>query len=264
MGALKLFDTHTHLSDARFDADRDAVIARMREAGLALALAIGDGSADPSGAFELADCCDFIYAAAGVHPHDAIKWDGARAELIKQCMARPKAAALGEIGLDFYYDHSPRDAQRSAFEAQLDLALEVRKPVIIHIREAHGEALERLSARHKAGRLPPGVMHCYTGSLESARQYINMGLYISLSGAVTFKNAPKLWEVAERIPLERLLIETDCPYMAPVPMRGKRNEPSYVKYIAEKIAALRGVTAEDLAAATYKNGKELFNIEDNL
>jgi TatD DNase family protein len=263
MDALTLFDTHTHLCDARFDEDREAVIARMREAGVALALVIGDGSADPSGAYKLADQHNFLYAAAGVHPHDASKWDGARADLIKKYMAHPKAAALGEIGLDFHYDHSPRDAQRTAFEAQLDLALELGKPVIIHIREAHGEAIERLSARHKAGRLPRGVMHCYTGSLESARLYIDMGMYISLSGAVTFKNAPKLWEIARHIPLERLLIETDCPYMAPVPMRGKRNEPAHVRYVAEKIAALRGIPAEAMAAAALKNGKELFNIDEN-
>jgi TatD DNase family protein len=236
----------------------------MREAGVALALVIGDGSGDPSGAFELADQHDFLYAAAGVHPHDASKWDGARAELIKKFMARPKAAALGEIGLDYHYEHSPRDAQRTAFEAQLDLALELNKPVIIHIREAHGEAIERLSERHKTGRLPRGVMHCYTGSPESARQYTDMGMYISFSGAVTFRNAPKLWAAAKRIRLERLLIETDCPYMAPVPMRGKRNEPAYVKHVAEKIAALRGITAEAAAAATFRNGRELFNIESAL
>ena len=256
---MHLFDTHTHLGSEPYDEDRADTIARMRAAGVTLALAVGC-EADLSRAFSVAETYDFIYATAGVHPHDASEWNATRANAVREKMSHPKAVALGEIGLDFHYDFSPRDAQREAFEDQLDMACALDVPVILHIRDAHGEATERLTARFENGRLPRGVMHCYTGSWESAKQYLRMGLYISLSGAVTFKNAPKVWEVAENIPLDRLLIETDCPYMAPVPLRGKRNEPAYVQYIAEKIAALRGDSTDAIAAATYENGKRLFGI----
>jgi len=257
---MNLFDTHVHLTDPRFQEDFADVIGRMREAGVSLALTVGDGADDLEGAFALARDYDFLYAAAGIHPHDASAFSPERAEMLRAWMNREKVVALGEIGLDYHYDLSPRDKQREAFDAQLSLAHELKKPVIMHIREAHGEAVETLASRARAGRMPPGVMHCYTGSWESARQYMDMGLYISLSGAVTFKNAPKLWEVAEKMPLERLMIETDCPYMAPVPMRGKRNEPSFVRYVAERIAEIRGMDAEAFAQAAAENGKRLFAI----
>jgi len=257
---MNLFDTHVHLTDPRFQEDFPEVITRMREVGVSLALTVGDGADDPEGAFALARAYDFIYAAAGIHPHDASAFSPERFEMIRGWMDREKVVALGEIGMDYHYDLSPREKQREAFDAQLSLAYELKKPVIMHIREAHGEAVEMLTARTRAGQMPPGVMHCYTGSWESARQYMDMGLYISLSGAVTFKNAPKLWEVAEKVPLDRLMIETDCPYMAPVPMRGRRNEPSFVRYVAERIAEIRGMDAEVFADAAAGNGKRLFGI----
>lgn len=256
---MKLFDTHTHINDERFDADRDEVIARMREAGVDLAIVIGC-AADPIDSFELADAHDFLYASAGVHPHEASEWSVERAALIRKYMGYKKAVAVGEIGLDYHYDLSPRDMQRRAFIEQLDIACDTGKPVILHVRDAHGEATDILTERYKRGALPPGVMHCYTGSWESAKQYMKMGLYISLAGAVTFKNAPKVWEVARNMPIDRLLIETDCPYLAPTPMRGKRNEPAFVKITAEKIAELRGERSEDVALATYENGRRLFGI----
>jgi len=257
------FDTHTHYEDKRFNDDRDELLGSMQLNGVSLILNVAYSLRSAKFGIELAEKYPFVYASVGVHPHDSKSMTDETVTQLEELLKHPKAVAVGEIGLDFHYDHSPRDAQRAAFEAQLSLALELGKPVIIHIREAHGEAIDIMSARHKTGRLPRGVMHCYTGSLESARLYINMGMYISLSGAVTFKNAPKLWEAAKHIPLERLLIETDCPYMAPVPMRGQRNEPAFVKYIAEKIAALRGIPAEALAVASFKNGKELFNIDED-
>lgn len=257
---MRLFDTHAHITDERFDEDRQAVIERLTEAGVELMLLVGDGSKEEQPVYPLAEAHPNFYAATGVHPHDASAWNKEVRERIIRWMAHPKSVALGEIGLDYHYDLSPRDIQRQAFQEQLDLAYELNKPVILHIREAHGEATEILSAQVKAGRMPAGVMHCYTGSWESAKQYLNMGLYISFSGAVTFKNAPKLTEVAQNLPIDRILVETDCPYMAPVPMRGKRNEPAFVAYTAAKIAEVRGEDPDEVALQTLENGRRLFGI----
>ena len=253
---LVLFDTHTHINDERFDADRSEVIENMQRAGVQLAVVVGDAAAQPESAFALADAYPFLYAAAGVHPHDAIQYNDAIQAQIETWMAHPKAVALGEIGLDYHYDLSPRDVQKDVFARQLALAKRLNKPVIIHIREAHGDAMDILRTADR----PAGVLHCYTGSWESAKAYLDMGFYISLSGAVTFKNAPKLAQVAQNVPLDRLLVETDCPYMAPVPMRGKRNEPAFVAYTAQKVAELRGMDAEEFALVAYENGKRLFGI----
>lgn len=259
---MNLFDTHCHLTDERFEHDLGETIARMRAAGVNLAVAIADAATDPMPAIRLAQEHDFLYAAAGVHPHDASRWDADRAERLTGWLREPKIVALGEIGLDYHYDLSPRDIQRRAFDEQLEMARALNLPAILHIREAHGEALHMLTARHRAGRLPAGVMHCYTGSWESARAYLDMGFYLSLSGAVTFKNAPKLWEVAEKCPIDRLLIETDCPYMAPVPLRGKRNEPAFVQHTARRVAEIRGMGEDELAERTTQNGKRLFGIDN--
>ena len=257
---MRLFDTHCHITDERFDEDRDDVIRRMIDAGVERALIVGDGSREEQPAFTLAERFDWMYAATGVHPHDASSWNDEARARVEKWMAHPKAVALGEIGLDYHYDLSPRDVQKRVFDEQLEMAFVLDKPVILHIREAHGDATDIMTARWKAGRLPRGVMHCYTGSWESAKQYLAMGLYVSFSGAVTFKNAPKLSEVAKNLPLDRLLVETDCPYMAPVPMRGQRNEPAFVAYTARKVAELREMDEDELALAALENGKRLFAI----
>ena len=257
---MRLFDTHAHITDERFDEDREQVIRRLKEAGVELMLLVGDASQEEQPVYPLAEQDPCFYAATGVHPHDASQWNEAARERIIRWMAHPKSVALGEIGLDYHYDLSPRDIQRKAFDEQLELAYELGKPVILHIREAHGDATDMLTARAKAGRMPAGVMHCYTGSWESAKQYLNMGLYISFTGAVTFKNAPKLSEVAANLPADRILVETDCPYMTPVPLRGKRNEPAFVVHTAEKIAEIRGVSPEEFALQALENGKRLFGI----
>ncbi|MEG2136748.1 MAG: TatD family hydrolase [Clostridia bacterium] len=258
---MRLFDTHCHLTDERFAGDLPDVIARMRAAGVARAVVIGDAAKDASDVIALARAHDFLSCAAGVHPHDASCWDDARAQLLRGWLGAPKMVALGEIGLDYHYDLSPRDDQLRAFDAQLAIAFELGLPAILHIREAHGEATELLRARFRAGALPRCVMHCYTGSWESAKGYLSMGMYISFTGAVTFKNAPKLAEVARNVPLDRLMLETDCPYMTPVPLRGTRNEPAYIAYTAEKIAALRAVPAPALAQAAYENSQRFFGGE---
>ena len=188
---MPLFDTHCHLTDPRFQEDLPQVIERMRQAGVELAVVVGDAAQDPASAFDLCQEHPFLYAAAGVHPHDASCWDEGRAQMLEAWMGREKAVALGEIGLDYHYDLSPRPQQRLAFDDQLDMAYRLNKPAILHIREAHGEATAILSARWRAGRLPLCVMHCYSGSWESARTYLDMGMYLSFTGSVTFKNAAK-------------------------------------------------------------------------
>ena len=274
---MRLFDTHCHIADPRFDADRDEVIARFREAGVARALVVADprepiydGPEDEGGqlvavgnedrVFELVEAHDFLYGAIGVHPHNASGWDAAAEATVLEYLKHPKCRLLGEIGLDYHYDLSPRDVQRKVFDRQLDMAFDAGVPVQLHIREAHGDCLDMLRARAKAGRMPSGIMHCYTGSWESAKIYLDLGLHISLSGAVTFKNAPKLAEVARNVPADRLLVETDCPYMAPVPLRGRRNEPAFIVHTFAKVAELRGEAPDRLAEQLWRNANDIMGI----
>ncbi len=259
---MNLFDTHCHLTDERFREDFDQVLQRMKEEAVNFAVVVGEASdgTDALDALKLCEGRERFYAAVGVHPHAASEWNGETAARLKGFLKHPKAVCLGEIGLDFHYDTSPREKQVEAFEAQLDMALSLSKPVALHIREAHGEATEILRAHFKAGRLPECVLHCYSGSWESAKGYLAMGCYISLSGSVTFKNAPKLHEVAVKTPMDRLLVETDCPYLAPEPMRGRRNEPSFVAHTARRVADLRGMDFEALADATTENSIRFFRL----
>jgi len=275
---IRLFDTHCHIADPRFDGDRDAVIQRFLDAGVQRALvvadpreAIYDGPEDEGGrlvavgnqdrVFALADRHDFLYGAVGVHPHNASSWDADAEDTVVKTLKHPRCRLLGEIGLDYHYDLSPRDMQRKVFDIQLDMAYERDVPVQLHIREAHGDCMDMLRARARAGRMPGGIMHCYTGSWESAKVYLDLGLYISLSGAVTFKNAPKLAEVAQNVPPDRLLIETDCPYMAPVPLRGRRNEPAFIVHTFEKVAGLRQADPEALAEQLWENANRAMGIK---
>ena len=274
---MRLFDTHCHIADPRFDGDREAVIQRFLDANVRRALvvadprgAIYDGPEDESGrlvavgnqekVFSIVGAHDFLYGAVGVHPHNASGWDADAEATVRRFLRHPSCRLLGEIGLDYHYDLSPRDVQRDVFDIQLDMALELGFPVQLHIREAHGDCMDMLRARAKAGRMPPGIMHCYTGSWESAKLYLDLGLYISLSGAATFKNAPKLAEVARNVPVDRLLIETDCPYMAPVPLRGRRNEPAFIVHTFERVAALRNAEPEALAGQLWENSNRTLGI----
>jgi len=255
---MEFIDTHAHLYDPAFDGDREEVIKRYREAGGRELICVAFDMDSISKALNLAEKYDFIYASAGVHPHDAGGVPGNYLELLADSARHPKVVALGEMGLDYYRDLSPREVQRKVFVEQLNLAKEVGKPIIIHDRDAHGDLLDVL--RREGVGEAGGVMHCFSGSPEMARECINMGMYVSLAGPVTFKNARKLKEVAVSVPLDRLLIETDCPYLAPEPRRGKRNEPVYVKYVAERVAELRGITLEELTFATSSNARELFGL----
>ena len=253
---MRLFDTHCHIADPRFDEDRAEVIRRLLDAGVQRALVVADPREEVPNeekVFALVDEYDFLYGAIGVHPHNASGWDADAEATVRKYLAHPKCRLLGEIGLDYHYDLSPRDVQRAVFDRQLDMACELDIPVQLHIREAHGDCMDMLRARAKAGRMPAGIMHCYTGSWEAAKVYLDLGMFISLSGAVTFKNAPKLQEVAVNTPADRLLIETDCPYMAPVPLRGRRNEPAFIVHTFLKIAELRGEDPERLSEQLWQN-----------
>ncbi len=255
-----LFDTHAHPNDPRFDGDRDAVLARMREAGM-LCVCVGSDMETSRTSVELARENGFLYAAVGVHPHDAKAFcEQTDAPRLTDWLTRePKAVALGEIGLDYHYDYSPRDVQRDVFARQLDLAYALGKPVVLHIREAHGDALDILRAQ--GSRLPRCVVHCCSASLESAKVYLSMGCMLAFGGPVTFKNAAQPKEVAAYAPLDRLMIETDSPYLTPEPLRGRRNEPLYVEHVCRCIAALRGMDAQALCDATRENGKRFYGIE---
>ncbi|MCR4622406.1 MAG: TatD family hydrolase [Clostridiales bacterium] len=260
---MQLFDSHCHINDRAFDSDRDDVIRRMREAGVRKAVVVGDATVPADSVTCLTGKYDFLYSAYGLHPHDADKWTQEVADRIESAMALPKMAALGEIGLDYHYDLSPRDVQRDVFTKQLELAHRLNKPVIMHIREAHGDAYEILSRCMSRGISVKGVMHCFGGSLESALEYVRMGLFISFSGSLTFKNAPILTRAAEGIPLNRLLIETDCPYMAPVPLRGRRNEPAFVSYVCQKLAEIKHLSVDEMAQICYNNTLNVFEIGEN-
>ena len=258
-----LFDTHCHITDPRFDEDFDEMLERFKTAGGQRALVVADPcdeTPNQEKVFGLIDRFDFLYGAIGVHPHNAANYTDEAEKTILEYQKHEKCKLLGEIGLDYHYDLSPRDVQREVFDRQLELAYELGKPVQLHIREAHGDCMDMLRARAKNGRMPAGIMHCFTGSWESAKVYLDLGLYISLSGAVTFKNAPKLAEVAQKMPADRLLIETDCPYMAPVPLRGKRNEPAFVLHTLEKIAQLRETDPEAMAQQLWTNSNAALRI----
>lgn len=253
-----LIDSHDHLDDKRFDRDRDSLIKDLESNGIELVINIGADLKSSIASVSLAEKYPNIYATVGVHPHDAKNMDDSTLEILRSLAKRNKVVAIGEIGLDFYYDNSPRDEQRKWFREQLKLAKELDLPVVIHSRDAQQETFDTLKEAQD-GTLR-GVLHCYSGSKEMAMEYIKLGFYISIAGPVTFKNARVLKEVAKAVPLDKLLVETDCPYLAPEPHRGKRNEPVYVKYVAGTIAELKGISYEELAKATNRNTRELFGI----
>jgi len=253
-----LVDSHAHLNDPQLAGELSEVVERARQAGVMHIINVGDTVDGSRFAIDQAEQHSCVWAAVAVHPHEAASLDDHAAEQLREMSKNNKVVAIGEIGLDYYYENCDREVQKRAFERQIELALEVGLPIIVHSRDAHADVLSIL--KEAASRGVTGVLHCYSGSLELAMEFIDLGFFISIAGPVTFKNAKRPVEVASRIPLDRLLIETDCPYLAPVPVRGKRNEPAYVRYTAEKIAELRGVTLEELAEATTKNAARLFGI----
>ena len=254
---MRLFDTHAHLLDEQFDADRETLIASLPEAGIAHVMEACCDEAGIDRVAELVGRVPFFFGSAGVHPHSADEFRPETLDHIRAALRRERMYAIGEIGLDYHYDFSPRDVQRDCFDAQLALAAEINAPVIIHDREAHGDTMDLL--RHYRGRLS-GVMHCFSASYEIAKECIDLGLYIAFGGALTFKNAVNQWAIASKLPLERLLIETDCPYMTPVPYRGTRNDPTRMILTLQKLAELRNSDAETLSETLYENSFNAFGI----
>jgi TatD DNase family protein len=245
-----LFDSHAHLLDKRFDPDRNEAIK-----GLGGIICFYSPGEDYSLFKQLLNK-DFIWGSAGIHPHDASKADELWPEL-KEALQHNKVKALGEIGLDFYYDNSPRDIQKEVFKRQLELAVELKLPIVVHTRDAFEETLEILDNC----AVKDILIHCFSGNVEQLEEALKRGYNIALGGVVTFPKAQSLKDVAAKVPLDKLLIETDCPYLAPVPMRGRRNQPTFVKYVAEEVAKLKGLNVEEVAKITYNNTVEFFNLK---
>ena len=252
-----IFDTHAHLDDRAFDTDRAALLSQLPGLGLALVMNPGCSLASSRAAAALAENYDYVYAAVGSHPDaaDEVTEDVLEQyrQLARQC---PKVRAIGEIGLDYHYEDIPREVQQRAFRAQMSLARELELPVIVHEREAHEDGMRIVEEFPQV----TGVFHCYSGSLEMAKVLIRRGWYIGFGGVLTFKNARKAVEAASQIPLDRLVLETDCPYMSPEPFRGRRNDPGRLHLVAERLAQLRGLSAEEIENITLENGKRLYRI----
>ena len=251
------FDTHAHYCDKRFDDDRDEILNSLKDANVSYVLNAGSSLYSSKASLELADKYSFIYASVGVHPHDSKSMTDDTVSELEKLLSHPKAMAVGEIGLDYHYDFSPRDVQRKRFREQMELARALKLPVIIHEREALSDTLEIIRD------FPDlvGVFHCFSGSFDTAKIILKMGWYLSFTGVVTFKNAKKAVEVIKHAPLERLMLETDCPYMAPEPKRGRRNSSLYLQYIAEKFAEVRGCSVDEIAQVTTENGLKFFGLK---
>lgn len=252
-----LFDTHAHLNDTRFDDDRDALICALADNGIGAYCEIAYDMPSSFEAVKLAQKYDFVYAAVGVHPHDSKDLTEADIPTLAELLKSDKVMALGEIGLDYYYDNSDRPTQREWFARQLCVAKEASMPVVIHSRDAMADTIDILKGYGSGD----GIIHCYSGSKESAKILLDMGYYISFAGPVTFKNAVTALEVIDYVPPDRILIETDSPYLAPVPYRGKRNQPAYVAEVAKKIAEIKGLSFEDVARITFENAKRIYTID---
>lgn len=248
-----IFDTHAHYDDERFDEDRNELLSSLLSSSVSAVINCGCDLKSSLECLALAEKYEGLYAAIGVHPHEASDTDEETFEKIGELYSHKKAVAVGEIGLDYHYDFSPRERQLQLFESQLIRANDLSLPVIVHDREAHEDTLSLLK-KHR----PKGVVHCFSGSKEMAKEIVKLGLYIGLGGAVTFKNAVKPLEVAAYLPLDRILLETDAPYMTPVPFRGKRCDSSHIAYTAEKIAQIKGISPQELIDICHKNARELF------
>ncbi len=254
----KFIDSHAHLDDERFDEDREELINSLQENGIEAVLNPGADLKTSRAGVALADKYPFIYAAVGCHPHDSKFMDDDTMNIFRELAKNKKVLGIGEIGLDYYYDNSDRETQKIWFREQIRLAKELDLPYIVHDRDAHEDIIRIMKEEYHSGTR--GVLHCYSGSVEMAREFMKLGFYISLGGPVTFKKAKTPKMVAKEVPLERLLIETDSPYLAPEPFRGKRNEPKLVKCVAEEIAGIREVTVSEIAEKTKENFKRLFNL----
>ena len=255
---MNVFDSHCHYDDERFNEDREEAYLRMLTAGVNKCVCVGSDLASSRRCIKIAQDHPGVYAAAGVHPHEAKAAPPDYLDQLSELLKQEKVQALGEIGLDYYYDLSPRETQKRVMADQVALARAADKPVIFHIRDAHGDMLDFFRGQRD---LPAGVIHCFSGSAETAREYVKMGFYISFAGPLTFKKAPHLWEAAGCVPLDRLLVETDSPYLSPEPLRGRRNEPANVVFVLKKLAELRNMPPEEMAHITWENACRFYRIE---
>jgi TatD DNase family protein len=258
--SLGLIDSHAHIQGSEFAADLQAVIDRAHVAGVEKIVVVGGAGELSSNEAAVAVAHTFpgLFATVGMHPHDAKDVSEEDLKRLKELTADTKVVAIGETGLDFFYDHSPRDLQKKIFARFIHMARETNLPIVVHDRDAHGEIAELL--RSEGGRDLRGVIHCFTGDYEAAKIFLDLGFYLSFSGILTFKNAGPLREVAQKLPLDRMLVETDSPYLAPVPHRGKRNEPAFVRLVAEAIAPVKDVGVDEVAEVTSLNARLLFGI----
>ena len=254
---MPIFDTHAHYDDSRFDGDRDAVLAALPEAGVELVLDPGCDLPSSRAAAALAERYGHVYAAAGIHPENCAGFQDADLAALRQLLAQPKVAAVGEIGLDYYWaENPPRDFQQMVFRKQLALAEELDLPVIVHDREAHGDSLSII----REFPAVTGVFHCFSGSPEMAEELLKRGWYLGFDGPITYKNARRAPEVAAITPLERMVVETDAPYLSPAPVRGRRNDSRYLPHVIAKLAEWKGITPEEMTRITCENGKRLFRL----
>jgi len=252
-----LFDTHAHYDAAQFDADRDAVLSSLPGQGVALVVNPGCDLVSSRAAIGLSERYSFLYAAVGVHPEECAPWQEQDMDGLRALASRPKVVAVGEIGLDYYWpENPPRELQKRVFRAQMALAAELGLPVIVHDREAHGDSMDIVREFPRVR----GVFHCFSGSAEMAKELVRLGWMISFTGVLTYKNARKAVEAAQAVPLERIMIETDSPYMAPVPHRGERNYSGYVALVCERLAELKGISPDECSKITLENGKKFFHI----
>ena len=257
---MKIFDSHAHLDSKQFDSDREQVLTDLPKLGVTGVMNASVNVENAKAVLSLCETRDYLYAAVGIYPHETHLAKPEDLEELERLATHPKAVAIGEIGLDYYWKEAPKDVQQKWFIDQLRLAKRIQLPVNIHCRDAHGDMLEILKAEQD-GQLT-GVLHSFSGSVELMEEYVKLGFYISLPGTVTFKNAKKVKEVAEAVPLDRLLVETDAPYQTPSPFRGKRNDPSKVRFIIQEIARLRGMDPEEIGQITDENARRIYGIED--
>lgn len=254
-----LFESHAHYDDMKFDIDRDEILSQLPEKGIEYVINVGADMQSSHDSIKLADKYNYIYAAVGVHPHYAGDMSHEDLKELVKLSKNDKVVAIGEIGLDFYYDNSPREIQRIRFREQIEVAKEVSLPIIFHSREAAKETFDII--KETEANSNSGVIHCYSGSVEMAKEYVEMGFYLGIGGVVTFKNAKKLKDVVKAIPLKHLLIETDSPYLSPIPNRGSRNDSTNLKYIIAEIAKIKEISYEEVENITSMNAKQLFNIK---
>lgn len=258
-GGTMIFETHAHYDDEQFDLDREELLSSMPEQGVGKIVNVSATYESCERVVELVKRYSFMYAAVGIHPDEVGSLNEERFQQMKELCKQEKVVAVGEIGLDYYWDNESHDVQKEWFVRQLDLARALNLPVLIHSREAAADTMEIMKEHGQGLR---GVIHCYSYSKEQAKEYVKMGYYIGVGGVVTFKNARKLKETVEEIPLTSIVLETDCPYLAPVPFRGKRNNSSYIKYVAEEIAEIKGISYEAVVEQTEKNARDLYNLTE--